>query len=46
MTVLGPTGFGFDRDEDMDHLGEQLILPPWLEAQRSQIEAALPKLKM
>jgi glyoxalase family protein len=43
---LATDGPGFDRDEDMDHLGEQLILPPWLEAQRSQIEAALPKLKM
>ena len=31
-------------DEDQAHLGEQLILPPWLEAQRKQIEAVLPKL--
>ena len=43
---LATDGPGFDRDEDMEHLGEQLILPPWLEEQRSQIEAALPKLKM
>ena len=43
---LATDGPGFDRDEDMEHLGEQLILPPWLEAQRTQIEAALPKLKM
>ncbi len=43
---LATDGPGFDRDEDMEHLGEQLILPPWLEAQRSEIEAALPPLEM
>lgn len=37
---------GFDRDEDPEHLGEQLILPPWLEAHRKEIEAALPQLEM
>ena len=26
------------------HLGESLVLPPWLESQRTPIEAALPKL--
>jgi glyoxalase family protein len=41
---LATDGPGFDRDEDMAHLGEQLILPPWLEPQREQIEAALPRL--
>lgn len=39
---LATDGPGFDRDEDMDHLGEELILPPWLEPQRAEIEAALP----
>ncbi|HEX6270786.1 MAG TPA: ring-cleaving dioxygenase [Anaerolineales bacterium] len=43
---LATDGPGFDRDEDMEHLGEQLILPPWLEAQRIEIEAALPPLEM
>ena len=43
---LATDGPGFDRDEDMEHLGEQLILPPWLEPQRQQIEAALPVLEM
>jgi glyoxalase family protein len=43
---LATDGPGFDRDEDMDHLGEQLILPPWLDAQRDEIEAALPALEM
>lgn len=43
---LATDGPGFDRDEDMDHLGEQLILAPWLEAQRKEIETALPSLEM
>ena len=43
---LATDGPGFDRDEDMEHLGEQLILPPWLEAQRKEIEAGLPPLEM
>lgn len=42
---LATDGPGFDRDEDMEHLGEKLILPPWLEAQREQIETALPSLE-
>lgn len=41
---LATDGPGFSRDEDQSHLGEQLILPPWLEGQRRQIEAVLPKL--
>ena len=36
----------FDRDEDMAHLGEQLILAPWLEARRAEIEAGLVPLTM
>ena len=43
---LATDGPGFDRDEDMEHLGEQLILPPWLEPQRREIESALPSLEM
>jgi glyoxalase family protein len=43
---LATDGPGFDRDEDMEHLGEQLILPPWLEPQRREIETALPPLEM
>ena len=41
---LATDGPGFARDEDPERLGEALILPPWLEAKRSQIEAALPPL--
>ena len=33
---------GFTADEDPDHLGEDLKLPPWLEKDRERIEAALP----
>jgi len=36
---------GFTVDEGAAHLGEQLILPPWLEPDRSEIEAALPPLR-
>ena len=43
---LATDGPGFDRDEDVEHLGEQLILPPWLEPSRSEIEAALAPLAM
>lgn len=43
---LATDGPGFGRDEDMERLGEQLILPPWLEPHRKEIEAGLPPLKM
>jgi glyoxalase family protein len=43
---LATDGPGFDRDEDMEHLGEQLILPPWLETQRQEIESGLVPLTM
>ena len=36
---------GFAVDEDPAHLGERLILPPWFEPQRQQIEAVLPPLR-
>jgi glyoxalase family protein len=41
---LATDGPGFAVDEPADHLGETLVLPPWLEASRSAIEAALPVL--
>lgn len=43
---LATDGPGFAIDEDLATLGEQLILPPWLEVRRPQIEAALPPLTM
>ncbi len=42
---LATKGPGFAVDEDPDALGQRLILPPWLEPHRSQIEAVLPDLK-
>ncbi len=42
---LATEGPGFSRDEAAEHLGEKLILPPWLEGQRSQIETALTPLR-
>jgi glyoxalase family protein len=41
---LATDGPGFAVDEDASHLGERLVLPPWLEAHRSAIEQALPPL--
>jgi glyoxalase family protein len=41
---LATDGPGFSVDEDPAHLGESLVLPPWLESQRPAIEADLPKL--
>ncbi len=41
---LATDGPGYDRDEAPDKLGEKLILPPWMEERREQIEAALPDL--
>ena len=41
---LATDGPGFTVDEDPAKLGESLILPPWLEPSRGDIEAALPRL--
>jgi glyoxalase family protein len=41
---LATDGPGFAVDEDPAHLGESLVLPPWFESSRQQIEAALPPL--
>jgi glyoxalase family protein len=43
---LATDGPGFAVDEDPKHLGESLVLPPWLEGNRAQITAVLPKLQM
>lgn len=37
-------GPGFTVDEPAEKLGERLILPPWLEPRRTEIERALPRL--
>ena len=41
---LATDGPGFAVDEAPEHLGETLVLPPWLEPQREAITAALPAL--
>jgi glyoxalase family protein len=43
---LATDGPGFDRDEDPAALGETLVLPPWLERHRREIETALPPLEV
>lgn len=43
---LATEGPGFAVDEDPAHLGESLVLPPWLEPERASIEAVLPRLTM
>jgi glyoxalase family protein len=43
---LATDGPGFAVDEDSAHLGETLVLPPWLESQRAAIEGKLPPLMM
>lgn len=43
---LATDGPGFAVDEDPAHLGETLVLPPWLEPDRPSIEAGLPKVVM
>jgi glyoxalase family protein len=37
---------GFTADEEPEHLGESLKLPPWLEPRRGEIEAALEPLSV
>lgn len=38
---LATDGPGFATDEEMEHLGERLALPPFLEPRRAEIEAGL-----
>jgi glyoxalase family protein len=41
---IATEGPGFAADEDPAHLGESLVLPPWLESHRPAIERSLPVL--
>ena len=43
---IATDGPGFTVDEGRDALGTQLILPPWLEPMRPQIERGLPPLRL
>jgi glyoxalase family protein len=42
---LATDGPGFTADESLATLGEQLVLPPWLEPHRREIEAGLPPIR-
>jgi glyoxalase family protein len=42
---LATDGPGFAVDEEPSRLGESLVLPPWLEGQRAEIESVLPPLE-
>lgn len=37
---------GFTADEPADRLGKKLMLPPWLEAHRAEIEKAVPPVRL
>jgi len=41
---LATDGPGYTVDEELDSLGEKLVLPDWLEGRRDEIEGALPEL--
>lgn len=43
---LATDGPGFATDEDVEHLGESLALPPFLEPHREQIEAGLDPIEV
>lgn len=43
---IATDGPGFTGDEDVEHLGERLSLPPFLEPRRAEIEAVLPPLEL
>src|SRR5699024_6459276 len=43
---IATDGPGFAVDEDPDKLGEKLILAPWLESRRKEIEAQLPEINV
>ena len=42
--LVATDGPGFAVDEPMDQLGDKLVLPPFLEGRRAQIEAGLKPL--
>jgi glyoxalase family protein len=43
---IATDGPGFSIDETAATLGEHLVLPPWLESRRAEIESELPPLKL
>ena len=43
---IATDGPGFDRDEDLESLGSELKLPPWLEEDREFLEERLPPVEV
>jgi glyoxalase family protein len=43
---IATDGPGFAIDEDPAHLGESLVLPPFLEEHRQKIETVLPAINL
>jgi glyoxalase family protein len=43
---IATDGPGFAVDEDREHLGESLVLPPFLESRRADIERVVPPLSL
>ena len=43
---IATDGPGFTVDEDLATLGERLVLPPWLEPHRREIEESLPPIEV
>ena len=43
---IATRGPGFAVDENPAHLGETLVLPPWYESARGEIESVLPRLEL
>lgn len=46
LLEIATEDIGFNYDEPLLELGQALKLPPWLEPNRDQIQAALPKLNL
>ena len=46
MCEVATCDIGFAIDEPKEHLGEKLLLPPWFEPRREEIEAHLEKIKV
>lgn len=44
LLEIATDGPGFAVDEEPEHLGERLVLPPWFEERRDAVERALPPL--
>jgi glyoxalase family protein len=46
LCEIATCDIGFAIDEPKEHLGEKLLLPPWFEPRRAEIEATLEEIKV